>query len=47
MMSVETEIRFKLNGREVRLNVPVTMKTLAMLRDKLGMTGTKYACGEG
>lgn len=47
MMSVETEIRFKLNGREVSLRVPVTMKTLEMLRDKLGMTGTKYACGEG
>ena len=46
-MSVETEIRFKLNGREVRLKVPVAMNTLAMLRDKLGMTGTKYACGEG
>lgn len=46
-MSVETEIRFKLNGREVSLRVPVTMKTLEMLRDKLGMTGTKYACGEG
>ena len=47
MKSVETEIRFKLNGRDVCLNVPVTMKTLTMLRDKLGMTGTKYACGEG
>jgi carbon-monoxide dehydrogenase small subunit len=23
------------------------MKTLAMLRDVLGLTGTKYACGEG
>ena len=47
MISVETDIRFKLNGREVRLKVPVAMKTLAMLRDLLGMTGTKYACGEG
>ena len=47
MKSVETEIRFKLNGRDVCLNVPVTMKTLTMLRDKLGLTGTKYACGEG
>jgi carbon-monoxide dehydrogenase small subunit len=46
-MSVETEIRFTLNGREVCLKVPATMKTLAMLRDRLGMTGTKYACGEG
>jgi carbon-monoxide dehydrogenase small subunit len=47
MMSAETEIRFKLNGRDVGLKVPVAMKTLAMLRDLLGMTGTKYACGEG
>ncbi len=46
-MSVETEIRFKLNGRDVRLKVPATMKTLAMLRDRLDLTGTKYACGEG
>lgn len=46
-MSVETEIRFKLNGREVALKVPVKMKTLAMLRDKFDLTGTKYACGEG
>ncbi len=47
MMSVETEIRFSLNGRPVSLKVPATMKALAMLRDRLGMTGTKYACGEG
>ena len=47
MKSVETEIHFTLNGREVSLRVPVTMKTLAMLRDMLDMTGTKYACGEG
>lgn len=47
MMSVETEIRFKLNGREVALSVPVTMKTLTMLRERLDLTGTKYACGEG
>ena len=47
MMSVETEIRFSLNGRPVSLKVPATMKALAMLRDRLGMTGTKYGCGEG
>jgi len=47
MMSVETEIGFKLNGRDVRLKVPAATKTLAMLRDMLGLTGTKYACGEG
>jgi aerobic carbon-monoxide dehydrogenase small subunit len=47
MMSVEIEIGFKLNGRDVRLKVPPGMKTLEMLRDQLGLTGTKYACGEG
>lgn len=47
MICVETEIRFKLNGRDVALKVPAAMKTLAMLRDVLGLTGTKYACGEG
>ncbi len=47
MTCVETEIRFKLNGREVRTKVPADMKTLAMLRDQFDMTGTKYACGEG
>ncbi len=46
-MSLETEINFTLNGRAVSVRVPVTMKTLAMLRDVLGLTGTKYACGEG
>ena len=47
MISVETEIRFRLNGRELNLKVPATMKTLAMLREQLDLTGTKYACGEG
>jgi len=47
MMSLKTEIRFRLNGRPVTVEVPVTMKTLFMLRDVLDLTGTKYACGEG
>lgn len=46
-MSMETEINFTLNGRPVSVRVPVTMKTLTMLREVLGLTGTKYACGEG
>jgi len=46
-MSLKTEINFKLNGRAVTVQVPVTMKTLVMLRDVLDLTGTKYACGEG
>jgi carbon-monoxide dehydrogenase small subunit len=46
-MSLKKEINFKLNGRRVSVTVPVTMKTLNMLRDCLDLTGTKYACGEG
>lgn len=46
-MSLETEIKFTLNGRPVAARVPVTMKALFMLREVFGMTGTKYACGEG
>ncbi len=46
-MSSRVEIAFSLNGRPVRLAVPVEMSTLAMLRDELQLTGAKLACGEG
>ena len=46
-MSLNRVINFRLNGRPVSVTVPVTMKTLSMLRDVLDLTGTKYACGEG
>ena len=46
-MSLKREIGFVLNGVETRATVPVDMSALAMLREVLGLTGTKYACGEG
>lgn len=46
-MSLKVEINFRLNGRAITAAVPATMNTLAMLRDVLDLTGTKYACGEG
>ena len=46
-MSIEQEINFTLNSGPMKARVPVTMDTLAMLRDVLRMTGTKYGCGEG
>ena len=46
-MSHKREIGFVLNGVRTRATVPVEMSTLAMLRDVIGITGTKYACGEG
>jgi aerobic carbon-monoxide dehydrogenase small subunit len=46
-MSLEIEVGFTLNGRTVQVKVPPGMTTLAMLREKLDMTGGKLACGEG
>ncbi len=46
-MSAEVEVRFKLNGVATEAKVPARMSALEMLRDLLGLTGTKYGCGEG
>ena len=43
---IET-IRFKVNGRSVRLNVDGDRPLLWVLRTDLGITGPKYGCGEG
>ncbi len=46
-MSIKVEIGFKLNGVACRISVPPDLSTLRMLREELGLTGTKYGCGEG
>ena len=46
-MPASCDIAFTLNGGKRELNVPAGMSALEMLRDKLGLTGTKYGCGEG
>ena len=46
-MSVNVEIEFRLNGVGRKVTVPAHMSTLGMLREQLGLTGTKYGCGEG
>ena len=46
-MSVMVDIAFRLNGVGKSLRVPATMSALEMLRDAIGLTGTKYGCGEG
>jgi aerobic-type carbon monoxide dehydrogenase small subunit (CoxS/CutS family) len=43
---IET-VRFKLNGRPVRLKVDGERTLLWVLRNDLGVTGPKYGCGEG
>ena len=41
------ELRLLVNGTEHRVNVEQGEMLLYVLRDKLGLTGTKYGCGEG
>ena len=36
-----------INGRTVEVQVPDAMPLLWVLRDVVGLTGTKYGCGEG
>jgi len=40
-------IRFELNGRPTTLEVDAERMLLWILRTELGLTGTKYGCGEG
>ena len=40
-------IEFKLNGRPVSLEADPSRMLLWVLRYELGLTGTKYGCGEG
>lgn len=46
-MSASVDITFTLNGVGRRVSVPAHLSTLEMLREILGLTGTKYGCGEG
>ena len=46
-MSATLEIEFRLNGIVQRTVIAPDMSALEMLRDVLGLTGTKYGCGEG
>lgn len=43
---IET-ISFKLNGKPVSLSVDAERMLLWVLRTDLGLTGTKFGCGEG
>ena len=44
---MEETIRFKLNDKLTTLTVDGERKLLWALRTDLGLTGTKYGCGEG
>lgn len=40
-------LRFRLNGRAVTVEAPPGRRLLDLLREDLGLTGTKEGCGEG
>lgn len=44
---MEESISFKLNGKEVSVNTDPDRMLLWVLRTDLGLTGTKFGCGEG
>jgi aerobic-type carbon monoxide dehydrogenase small subunit (CoxS/CutS family) len=43
---MEETVQFKLNGKSVKLTMDSDRKLLWFLRIDLGLTGTKYGCGE-
>jgi aerobic-type carbon monoxide dehydrogenase small subunit (CoxS/CutS family) len=43
---MDETIQFKLNGKPAELTVDPDRKLLWVLRTDLGLTGTKYGCGE-
>ena len=46
-MSHKHDIDFTLNGIKKSVTVSLDMNALTMLRDVIGLSGTKYGCGEG
>ncbi len=44
---MERTIKFVLNGKAIEVEVPSHWTLLKLLRDKLGLTGTKEGCGIG
>ena len=43
---MDKSISFRLNGKEITVETDPSRKLLWVLRVDLGMTGTKYGCGE-
>jgi len=44
---METTVQFSVNGKAQRLSTDSKRTLLEVLREDLGLTGTKYGCGEG
>ena len=44
---MDIKLRFKVNGKYVEVEVPSHWTLLRLLRERLGLTGTKEGCGVG
>lgn len=44
---MDTTVQFTVNGRAQRVSTDSRRTLLDVLREDLGLTGTKYGCGEG
>ena len=44
LAATSTVIRTRVNGRDVEMLVPVRLTVAELLRDRLGLTGTKVSC---
>ena len=44
---MQNKMELKINGKDYVLDVEPTMTLLELIRDRLGLTGAKDACGEG
>lgn len=44
---MDVKIRFKLNGKATEITTDPNQTLLWVLRNQLGLTGTKYGCGNG
>ena len=47
MSAEDVELSFSVNGEPRRVAVPALARLLDVLRDELGLKGTKEGCGEG
>ncbi len=44
---MEKLVGFNLNGKKTEITIDPTLSLLWVLRDRFGLIGTKYGCGEG
>ena len=46
-MSTHTKIAFTINGKPKEMTISPSLLLIDLIRDKLGLKGTKLGCGEG